>query len=101
METEAGAGDQDEGGMAGARPEAGERKRPVAEEVPFFDLLGLPVSPVDRHAALRILEGFVRAERPHLVVTADASGVVIAAEDAEFRRIWRGADLVTPDSTGI
>jgi N-acetylglucosaminyldiphosphoundecaprenol N-acetyl-beta-D-mannosaminyltransferase len=69
--------------------------------MPQFDLLGLPVSRVDRSEALAIVAEFIRSGKPHLVVTADASGVVIAANDPEFARIWRRADLVTPDSTGI
>lgn len=76
--------------------------RPRAEDaVPSLDLLGLPVSRLDRREALAVLERFIDSGEPHLVVTADASGVAIAAQDAEFARIWRGADLVTPDSAGI
>ncbi len=72
-----------------------------AEPIPSFDLLGLPVSRVDRAGALRALRGFIASGKPHLVLTADASGAVIAAGDPEFQAIWRRADLVTPDSTGI
>src|SRR5207244_9284525 len=50
---------------------------------------------------LAILTEFVRSGEPHLVVTADASAVVTAARDAEFRTVVSGADLVTPDSIGI
>jgi N-acetylglucosaminyldiphosphoundecaprenol N-acetyl-beta-D-mannosaminyltransferase len=71
------------------------------ETIATVDLLGLPISRVDRSAALRQLAAFVASGRPHLVLTADASAVVIAAEDSEFRAIWRRADLVTPDSAGI
>jgi N-acetylglucosaminyldiphosphoundecaprenol N-acetyl-beta-D-mannosaminyltransferase len=68
---------------------------------PTFDLLGLPVDRIDRAGALQALEEFIDGGRPRLVLTADASGVVIAAGDTEFAAIWRAADLVTPDSAGI
>lgn len=71
------------------------------EMEPPFDLLGLPVARVDRREALAVLKDFICSGTPHLVLTADASGVVIAASDPEFATIWRRADLVTPDSTGI
>src|SRR5438477_8765025 len=80
-----------------AAPERLER----CDTIPCVDLLGLPVSRVDRRAAMRQIAQFLASGRPHLILTADASGVVIAADDAEFRAIWRRADMVTPDSTGI
>lgn len=36
-----------------------------------------------------------------MVVTADASGIVTAQSDSEFRHILELADLVTPDSEGV
>lgn len=76
--------------------------RPAAKpEIPTIDLLGLKVSRVNRSQALEILQRFIDSGDPHLVVTADASGHVIASGDPEFLRIVNGADLVTPDSTGI
>lgn len=44
---------------------------------------------------------FLEGERPRYVVTADTSGIVIAQQDAEYRRILNAADLVTPDSIGV
>jgi N-acetylglucosaminyldiphosphoundecaprenol N-acetyl-beta-D-mannosaminyltransferase len=51
--------------------------------------------------ALATLLRFIESGQPHLVVTADASGHVIAASDPEFLRIVNNAALVTPDGTGI
>src|SRR5207253_5401379 len=68
--------------------------------IDWIHLLGVPISRVTREEALTRIEGFIRSKEPHLVVTADSSAIVIAAEDDEFRRIVNGADLVTPDSTG-
>ena len=65
------------------------------------NLLGMRVDRVDMDGALTRVEGFIREERPHQIVTADASMVVTAAEDPEFARIVAGADLVTADGAGI
>lgn len=76
--------------------------RPVTTpSIPTIDLLGFPVNRVNRVEALEILQAFIASGEPHLVVTADASMHVTAAGDPEFLRIVRGADLVTPDSTGV
>jgi N-acetylglucosaminyldiphosphoundecaprenol N-acetyl-beta-D-mannosaminyltransferase len=66
-----------------------------------IDILGVPVHRVRFEQTVGILEGFIASGEPHLVVTADASAVVIAGEDAEYREIVRHADLVTPDGAGL
>lgn len=50
---------------------------------------------------LERINGYVAEGGPHHIVTVDASMVVMAADDAELRRIVAQADLATPDSTGI
>lgn len=70
-------------------------------EIPTLDLLGMKVHRVNRAETARILQRFIDSGEPHLVVTADASGHVIASQDPEFLRIVNNADLVTPDSTGV
>lgn len=47
------------------------------------------------------IERFVKEGGPHLVVTADAAGIVQSSEDPELRAIYAQADLVTPDSVGV
>lgn len=67
-----------------------------------IDLLGLRVHRITQPEALALLLRWIEEREPHLVVTADASAVEIAAEDPEFRRIVNeGAALVTPDGTGL
>ncbi len=66
-----------------------------------FNLLGVPVAAVTMDEALNILERFLSERRTHLVVTSDASAVVRAQEDVEFRHIVQSADLVTPDGIGV
>ncbi len=64
-------------------------------------ILGAPVDRVTMSQALAILEGFVAERKPHLVVTADASGLAQAQSDPEHLQILQSADLVTPDSVGV
>lgn len=52
-------------------------------------------------SAISIIESFIADKKPRMVVTADASAVVIARDDCELQSIINEADLVTPDSTGI
>lgn len=66
-----------------------------------ISILGAPVDRVTMAQTLAILESFVADRRPHMVVTADASGLVTAQTDPEHLEIIREADLVTPDSVGV
>src|SRR5690349_16797614 len=72
-----------------------------AGSAPAIRILGLPVHSVDMQAALDQIDHFVRDRRPHHVVTADASMLVMAQQDTALRRIIASADLITPDSAGI
>ncbi|MDW8028939.1 MAG: WecB/TagA/CpsF family glycosyltransferase [Armatimonadota bacterium] len=67
----------------------------------IVNLLGVPVAALTMDEALDILEQFVSERRTHLVVTSDASSIVRAQEDEEFRKIVQNADLVTPDGIGV
>ncbi len=67
----------------------------------IVNLLGVPVAAVTMDEALDILERFLAERRTHLVVTSDASALVRAQEDEEFRSIVQRADLVTPDGIGV
>lgn len=64
-------------------------------------VLGFPVDRVDMDAALLRCKHFVESDRPNVIITADASGLVTACGDSEFAEIIRHADLVTPDSYGV
>lgn len=65
------------------------------------NILGLPVHKVTMDSALSAIDSFIQEGTPHHIVTADASMMVMAREDAELHRIIAQADMVTPDSTGI
>lgn len=66
-----------------------------------ISLLGIRIDKIDMCGALEAIEGFVEDGGMHIIVTADASAVVIAQKDDEFHRIINNADMVTPDSAGI
>lgn len=65
------------------------------------DILGMPVDRLDMDQTLRLLELFIAEKKPHLVVTADAAGIVQAQSDPEWNAIFKSADLKTPDSIGV
>lgn len=64
-------------------------------------VLGCRVHCVDMEQALTCAEAFIADREPHHIVTADASAIVIAQRDPEFRSIINTADLVVPDSNGV
>lgn len=64
-------------------------------------ILGLPVHPVSRDQALEEIERFVAEGSSHLVITADASALMFARRDPEFRAIFEQASLVTADGAGV
>lgn len=64
-------------------------------------ILGLPVHNVTMEEALEAMDGFIRSRTPHHIITADASMLALAQEDAPLRAIVAGADLITPDSAGV
>ena len=64
-------------------------------------ILGIPVDAITMDGCMDRIAGFVRSGRPHLIATADASGLVQAQTDSELRELYETADLVTPDSAGV
>ncbi|MCX8053199.1 MAG: WecB/TagA/CpsF family glycosyltransferase, partial [Armatimonadetes bacterium] len=83
--------------------EADDVQFPVPDTVSkkTVDILGVKVHQIDMAEAVEIVRGFVASGKPHMVVTADSSMVVLARKDGEFQRLVNSADLVTPDSSGI
>jgi N-acetylglucosaminyldiphosphoundecaprenol N-acetyl-beta-D-mannosaminyltransferase len=69
--------------------------------VDCIELLGLKINRLQMSEALAEISRFVSEGKPHHVVTADASMVVLARKDHELHKIVLAADLVTPDGAGI
>jgi N-acetylglucosaminyldiphosphoundecaprenol N-acetyl-beta-D-mannosaminyltransferase len=66
-----------------------------------ISILGVSVHNLTMAQAVAASHEFIESGQPHIIVTADASGVVLAQNDEEFRNIVNNADLVTPDSAGM
>lgn len=64
-------------------------------------VLGVPIDLIDMPKAIERIEAMVASRAPSLVVTADATALVIAHDDAKFAEIVNHAALVTPDGSGI
>lgn len=79
-------------------PAADQRQSLQGEEV---WLLGVRLHAVTYQGALETVREFLREGHPHMVVTSDASAVMRAQDDPEFREIVNEADLVTADGAGV
>lgn len=66
-----------------------------------IELLGVKICNIDMNETLDAIEAFIQHGQPRLIVTADATGLVIAANDPEFKTLVNAADLVTPDGAGV
>ncbi len=64
-------------------------------------ILGMPVDVLTMNGCMARIGEFVESGKPHLVVTADASGIVQAQTDPALAELYHTADLVTPDSAGV
>lgn len=64
-------------------------------------VLGVPISRLNMAETLARLERFITERLPRLIVTADATALVIAHDDPVFRRLLENAALITPDSAGV
>ncbi len=64
-------------------------------------LLGVPLTPITLSNAVEQAERFLEEDRPHMIVTPDASAVVRAQQDEELREIIEQADLIPPDGAGV
>lgn len=64
-------------------------------------VLGIPISTVGVAATLEKLKLMVTSCEPNLVVTADATALVIAHDKPSFRDVLNRASLITADSAGV
>lgn len=72
-----------------------------AKKLPCVSILGVRIHSVRMPEVLAQVEGFIQDRMPRLVVTVDATALVIAHEDPEFHTLINEADLVTPDGVGL
>lgn len=65
------------------------------------DILGFSVDPISMDEAVAWVESKRTSDAFHLLITADASGIVQAQDDPELRELYEKASVVTPDGAGI
>lgn len=65
------------------------------------DILGFHVDPISMDDAIAWVEAKRGSDRFHLLITADASGIVQAQDDPELGDLYKKASVVTPDGAGI
>jgi N-acetylglucosaminyldiphosphoundecaprenol N-acetyl-beta-D-mannosaminyltransferase len=68
---------------------------------PSAQLLGMEISLLDMSGTLRQISEWMQTATTHLIVTADATSLVIAHDNPRFAEIMRNADLRTADGVGI
>lgn len=73
----------------------------MTDDIPGISILGVKIHRVDMAATLDLIRNYIASGRPHIIVTADAAGVVRAQDDPDYREIVNSADLVTPDGAGV
>ncbi len=71
------------------------------ERAPEYDILGVRVHRVTMEQAMERVAEFIRQDRPHIIVTTDAGGIIRARDDGRVREIMNNADLVTADGAGV
>lgn len=76
-------------------------RRGLSQEPVEIRLFGLRLHGLTMAQALERARRFIRSGRPHYIVTCDASALVRAQEDEQFRAIVNSADLVTADGAGV
>ncbi len=64
-------------------------------------ILGVPIDRVTLAETTGLFREFLQGDCPNLVITADATGVMIAQDDARLKAHYQSASLVTPDGDGI
>ncbi len=64
-------------------------------------MFGASIDRVDMAGALQRIRTFIESGGHHIVVTADASSIMIAKSDPGFLQIINSASLVTPDGAGL
>ena len=64
-------------------------------------ILGIPIDKITMAGAMERIREFLRSDQHHLIITADASGIVQAGDDPEFKALFSTAALVTPDGAGL
>lgn len=71
------------------------------DRIPTVSVLGVPISTLTMEETVGVLEKWCQSEESRLVITADATALVIAEEKPRFASVLAKAQLITADSVGI
>lgn len=74
---------------------------PGIENHTRVQILGAPVDCLSFEETLGVIRHMLKGDKPNLICTADASGLMIAQTDSAFMRLLQTANLVTADSVGV
>lgn len=66
-----------------------------------FTLLGVPIDPLTRDAAVEWVARAINEGRPHLVISVNPERIMHARRDPEFAAVLAGADLALADGAGV
>ncbi|MCE5313524.1 MAG: WecB/TagA/CpsF family glycosyltransferase [Armatimonadota bacterium] len=78
-----------------------EKSDNLGDGIPRISILGVKVNRVDMTGTLDAITRFIASGTANMIVTADASMIAMAQDDADLKNIINEADLVTPDGSGI
>jgi len=67
----------------------------------IMEILGVRVDNLGEEEIFERIDGFLRSEKKHYIVTLNPEFLVWARKDEEFRGILNGADLAVPDGVGL
>ncbi len=65
------------------------------------DILGIKIDNLTFDKVVEKIDGFVRDNKKHYVVTPNPEFLVVAQKDTEFKKILNEADLAVPDGVGL
>lgn len=66
-----------------------------------INILGTPIDRVSIAGTLARVQQFIAEGTPRLIITPNVDHVIKARQDAEFKRIYAGADLTVPDGVPL
>lgn len=66
-----------------------------------LSILNVPVHDVTAEETLTLIEQFVREKSPHQICTVNPEFIMLAQQDAEFKRILTHSALNLPDGIGV
>lgn len=67
----------------------------------FISIVGVPVHDITTEETLALIDQFVRAGTPHQLCTVNPEFIMLAQQDAVFKRILNHSTLNLPDGIGV